>query len=371
MQLGGCEDAALQWMNHSMLFPETLRSDSQLLPANFCFHRTDAVWLRRQLHRWRLTDGSQDPDRCTISKVDAYNAYGIVWAKLVRPYEDILAKGTWPCTSNLVSGVARVLFDRDPSQPPRHAADFARQLEEGRAQRSSGLSAEAHKQLLLAERAATDKWKVGRATSTSILLLLPVDVARHSVLSFLDFEQRIDLRVLSHSLRPLLDSAAVAQLNQLHPSGLATIARQEAEKAQEKAERARAKAEKEREKGKKRGKEEKQVVNRKRQRADESSSSEGVVATSSASALSPATASTSTAPPSTSQPATYSTLRVDRAAAATVPAPGAWPGHAGDGSERAVPGRVSRQRPTAAAARSAGGVQDALPRPRPLPLPAS
>ena len=105
--------------------------------------------------------------------------------------------------------------------------------EAGRAQRDCGLRDRAFRNRRARERRAVRKWRRGRPLLAPMLLLLPAAVVHHSVLSFLDFEQLMELRVLSHALQPLVEAAAVARLGQLRSSGLDTIAWQEAGEKEE------------------------------------------------------------------------------------------------------------------------------------------
>ena len=212
-----CEDAALQWMNHHLVSTPTDVADLSFrtpprTPPPFCFRRPDAVWFRRQLSRWRFDCVHSDEKRCAVGLAEVRRTYGL----------------PWPTTSSLTSSytvkaVARELFEKRG-----HATAFARQLETEKAQRMSGLSERLHKHRMAKEKGIVRRWTAGWPFTTSLMLLVPTAVARHSILSLLSFEELMELRVLSHELRPLLEAAVVARLGQMCPSGLATIARQEA-----------------------------------------------------------------------------------------------------------------------------------------------
>ena len=390
------EDEALQWMNHNLI---DVHRDSYYLPGwydsdtdfdshgghydlksedggsgeedasdappsapvtPFCFTHDDVVWFRQQLSRWGAGCGREDSERCTISPVDAHVAYDIPWAS-TRPHQPLsIASLEAPVASvssleapersllsltYLVRHVARHLFHGRYGQEMRHATAFAQQLQEGAAQRSSGLSDRAYRQMLAREKRTARRWKEGGPLPAPLMLMLPLDahdsvltfltfeellllpaaVAQHTVLSFLVFDEVMQLRVLSHALQPVLEAAAVAQLNRLCPSGLATIARQEqeaVETAMQLAEKARAHGQKDKEKAqKKKHKEEREKKetkrSRKRKRADEPAPSPVSAApsapalpspaassSSSSSSSSPA-ASSSPASPSASPPASY------------------------------------------------------------------
>ena len=77
------------------------------------------------------------------------------------------------------------------------------------------------------EKCTARRWKAGPQLPSPLLLLLSAAVAQHSLLAFLTFEDVMDLRAVSRALQPLMEAAAVAQLNRLCPSGLFTIARLE------------------------------------------------------------------------------------------------------------------------------------------------
>ena len=304
------EDAALQWMNHHLLRPE-LRLTSSSSPSSpstpevaarpsppFCFDHADAVWFRQQLSRWRFNRLRVDADSCLLSPVEAWRAYGVQWREhLQRPWP---TPRTPPLTASyLVRDVARHLFRGyfrlHSGQQPRHAAAFARQLEDGRAQRTSGLNRTAYRALVAREKDSAQRWRACRPVS---MLVLPAAVVYHSVLACLGFEELMELRSVSRALQPLMETAAVLRLNQQFPSGLNTIAERQ-EEARQLAEEARLKAEMKRQKA-----EEKRQKGRKRKRADASPTSSDAsavmdsasVASSSSSSLSASTFSPSPTP---------------------------------------------------------------------------
>ena len=298
----------------------------------FCFTRDDAAWFRQQLCRWGARCGRDDSERCTISPVDAHVAYDIPWAS-TRPVQyatvsSLEAPERSPLVlTYLVRHVARYLFHGRYSQQPRHAGAFAQQLHKGAAQRSSGLSYRAYWQMLVREKLSARRWKQGGPLPAPLLLLLPAAVAQHTVLSFLVFDEVMQLRVLSHALQPALEAAAVAQLNRLCPSGLATIARQEqeaVETAMQLAEKARAPAQKDKElteRKRKREDDRKDKRSRKRKRADESTPSAVSAAPSAYALSSPATSSSS---PSSSSASSSSTVASSSSASPSAAPPASY-----------------------------------------------
>ena len=279
------EDASLQWMNHHLLKSEEEASSSSspssastpqapaLSSLPFCFDHSDAVWFRQQLSRWRFTCGREDTERCTVSLVDAFKAYG---TSSSRWDNTPLSRPGSLTPSYLVQEAAKSLFHKRSAEavaaaaraptsvavPAQSMSAFARQteghqaqriaemgfwLKRGREDRATSRSARlefitAYKERLAKERCSADTWKAGPQLSRPLLLLLPAAVAQHSLLAFLTFEDVMDLRAVSRALQPLMEAAAVAQLNRLCPSGLVTIAQQQ-EKATQLADAARVQAE--------------------------------------------------------------------------------------------------------------------------------
>ena len=81
-------------------------------------------------------------------------------------------------------------------------------------------------------RKAAVRWAAS-SSGQPLICLLPTAVTVHSILSLLDFDALMQLRVVSRTFKTLTEQAAVAWLNQRYPAGL-RVARRRAEELQAK-----------------------------------------------------------------------------------------------------------------------------------------
>ena len=297
------EDAALQWMNHRLLVSvaettsavTTGRAPAWAVtpsPPPFCFNRMDAVWFRQQLSRWRFDCVRADAEHCTLGAADAHRVYGETSTALVRRGRSVKLTPSY-YVKDAVGPLVRTRSRAENATTPLHA--LARALEQSRMSAPATFALTGPKRdkawrnydaLMAQEKAAARWWRGSWPFPAPMLLLLPTAVVHHSILPHLDFEHLMQLRLLSHSLTPVLEAAAITRLSQLCPAGLATIVRQQAEEAHAVVEKQRVKTEKEKEKRERRKKkkpeearqslkkedEQKETKSRKRKWADDSAS---------------------------------------------------------------------------------------------------
>jgi hypothetical protein len=197
---------------HPNELPYEMRSYARALTlSSFTFSLHDATWLVQQCRRWQSNNTGDDPSTYWVTETTAEVVYEVFTSQLLE---------TWchGIRSLKLMDVVAQLFTRRG-----HADQWAKELREGETERRVNKWTERDQHprvhLLLQygaseamQRMVTRQW-MRSSTGQPLLLHVPSSVIVHSILSFVDFEPLVQLRHVSRSFQPLVESAAVVWMN--------------------------------------------------------------------------------------------------------------------------------------------------------------
>ena len=227
------KQAAVDWMQRA--FASTVQYRSMLArraagnklhslaaAAPFTFTLSDAHFVRSEMQRWGAS-GSLSARR--LSEAEMLSHFQkFPYAKYVTRR----AGGNRSAPSCSLHAVLEALFTRYG-----HAAAYWRWREKkvAKQRRLQALYPGVFQPQESKASAAVEKRWRSSSTGSALLLLLPDAVIGCAVLSYLDFSQVMDMRVISSSLKPACERQAALWMAATFPAGLATISQQQQQQA--------------------------------------------------------------------------------------------------------------------------------------------